>query len=45
MVLVSARTVTTERPPLVVEVNANLYGYEGVTWSALRIPTVVISIF
>jgi hypothetical protein len=39
--LVRERTIPTERPPLVGEVNANFLRIEGVAWSAQRIPTVV----
>jgi hypothetical protein len=45
MALVRKRTIPTERPPLVDEVAANFCGYSGVTWSARRIPTAVISVF
>jgi hypothetical protein len=36
--LVCERTIPTERPPLVVEVNASFYGLRGVAWSAWQIP-------
>ena len=40
--LVRTRTIPTERPPPVGEVNANFFcGYRGVTWSAQRVPTAV----
>jgi hypothetical protein len=37
--LVLERTIPTERPPLVVEVSANLLRIEDVAWSAQRIST------
>jgi hypothetical protein len=39
------RTIPTERPPLVGEVNANFYGQGGFAWAARRIPTAIISDF
>jgi hypothetical protein len=42
---VRKRTVPTERPPIVGEVSANFLRVEDATWSALRIPTFVISAF
>jgi hypothetical protein len=39
------QTISTDRPPLVGEVIAKLLRIEGVSWSALRISTIVISIF
>jgi hypothetical protein len=45
MVWVRVRTIPTERPPLVGEVIANFLRIEGATWSALRIPTALFSVF
>jgi hypothetical protein len=39
--LVRKRTIPTERPPLVGEVNAQPLRVEGVAWSVQRIPTAV----
>jgi hypothetical protein len=36
--LVRERTIPTEWPPLVGEVNANFCGIEDVAWTARRIP-------
>jgi hypothetical protein len=36
--LARARTIRTERTPLVGEVSANFCGQKGVAWSARRIP-------
>jgi hypothetical protein len=43
--LVRERTMSTERPPIVVEINVNFLWKEGVAWSAQRIPTAVFSDF
>jgi hypothetical protein len=43
--LVHMRTIPTERPPLVGEVNAKLVRIDGVAWSAQRIPTAVFLVF
>jgi hypothetical protein len=43
VVRVRKKTIPTERPQLVGEVRANVLRIEGATWSAWRIPTVVIS--
>jgi hypothetical protein len=43
--LVRERTIPIERPPLVGEVSVNVSELRGVTWSARRIPTAVISSF
>jgi hypothetical protein len=45
VVLVREQTIPTERPPLVGELSANFLRIEGSTWSALRIPTAVFSVF
>jgi hypothetical protein len=43
--LVRERTIPAERQPFVGEVSANFIGQRGAAWSALRIPTTVISVF
>ena len=43
MALVRERTIPTERPPLVGEVSANFCGQRGVTWSAQRFPTAILT--
>jgi hypothetical protein len=45
MVWVRERTIPTERPPIFDEVIANFLRIEGATWSPLRIPTAVFSVF
>jgi hypothetical protein len=45
LALVRKQTIQTERPPLVVEVSANILRIEGVTWSAQQIRTAVFSVF
>jgi hypothetical protein len=42
---VRERTIPTQRPPLVSEVNTNFLQIKGATWSAWRIPMAVFSDF
>jgi hypothetical protein len=45
LVLVRARTIPTELPPLIGEVSANFLQIKGVTWSAQQIPPSLFSVF